>query len=211
MKEYTFDIEKSYLDRFFSPIRTRVQLIEVMMNAIKYMLLNPVISEEQSKGKLVLRIDKMSRLFFFKEDKYFSIVFPFYAKKKEHKYVFSFHNLPEIDSKLTTDVISIIKSSEFMANCSVDFASPISDYQEETNDGFWCFLRELLFMEDGYVRYDYDDNEDRMNEYTHPLNHYDLFRSSSATFKLGIKNRLTQSDFIDLFDINTNCNYLSGN
>lgn len=208
MKIYSFEIHKSYVDRFFTPIRSKQHVIEVIMNAIKYMTLNPVVSEHLSRGKIILKIDKMSRLFFLKKDKYFSITFPFSVKKNETGYVFSFQDISEIDAKLTTDVITMINSKEFKGNCSLDFAFPISAYQDDSNDSFWCFLRELLFMDDGYVRYDYDDNEARVNEFIHPLNHYDLFRSNSSTFKLGIKGRLSEESFIDLFDINTNCKYL---
>ncbi len=103
-------------------------------------------------------------------------------------------------------MIAIIKCDEFKANCSLEFVTPICDYTEECDENFWVFLRELLLMEDGYIRYDYD--EEHENGDIHPLNHYDLFYSSNATFKIGLEDKERQTNFIDLMDINTSCKYL---
>ena len=89
------------------------------------------------------------------------------------------------------------------------FKSPIfCDYQEECdeNENFLGFLRELLLMEDGYIRYDYD--EEHKNGDLHPLNHYDLFYSSHATFKIGLNAILSEDEFVDLLDIKSDCKYL---
>ncbi len=206
MKQYKFNINQLYLDKFFRIIRTKAEVIEVLMRTIKYMLLNPTISKEKASGKIILQIDKMSRLFFFTNKKYYSIVFPFFTQKEEDTYSFSFKNMIEIDSRLISQVISIIKCDEFKANCSLDFVAPICDYEEECDENFWEFLRELLLMEDGYIRYDYDEKNE--NGAMHPLNHYDLFYSSNATFKIGLNQKLEEDDFTDLLDINTDCRYI---
>lgn len=206
MKVYEFNISQVYLNKFFKPIRNKAEVIEVLMEAIRYMLLNPTVEEEHRVGKIILKIDKMNRLFFFKNEKYFSIVFPFFATKYDEDYLFSFKNKIEIDSRLISQVISIIKCDEFKANCSLEFAQPICDYQEECDENFWEFLRELLLMEDGYIRYDYD--EEHENGDLHPLNHYDLFYSSHVTFKIGLNQKLEEDDFLDLLDIKSACKYL---
>jgi hypothetical protein len=109
--------------------------------------------------------------------------------------------------------MSIIKCDEFKANCSLEFAQPICDYQEECDEIFWEFLRELLLMEDGYIRYDldqceYDKAKERGEEYIHPLNHYDFFYSSNATFKIGLNERLTPEGFLDLLNVRTDCKFI---
>jgi len=206
MKVYEFNLSEIYLDKFFKPIRNKAEVIEVLMEAIGYMLLNPSVDKEDICGKIILRIDKMNRLFFFRENKYFSIVFPFFAKKENKDYLFSFKNKIEIDSRLISQVISIIKCDDFKAHCSLDFVAPICEYEEECDENFWEFLRELLLMEDGYIRYDYDEEHENRN--LHPLNHYDLFYSSHATFKIGLNNKLSEDEFIDLLDIKSDCKYL---
>ena len=207
MKEYKFNVAQIYLNDFFTPIRSKAHVIEVLMHALKYMLLNPTLSDDEAAGSLVLKVDKMSRLFFITEEKYFSIAFPFYVTFDENKYYFKFQNLLEIDSRLISQVLAIIQCDEFKATCSLDFISPICEYEEECDENFWLFLRELLLMEDGYIRYDYDVKNE--NGHAHPLNHYDLFYSSNATFKLGLKEKNSIIEFVDILDINTSCMYLT--
>jgi hypothetical protein len=216
MKKYKFDISTSQLEKFFPEerVKTKAQIIEILMETIRYISLNNSVPKEESSGTLVLNIDRMSRLFFFKEDKYFSIVFPFYTFEEDGKFNFSFQNKIDITSQLISKVISIIKCDEFKEKCSLDFVSPICEYEEQCDENFWIFLRELLLMEDGYLRYDYDLKEyekakKRGEENIHPLHHYDLFYSSNASFKIGLKKELLQDEFIDLLNTRTDCKYLT--
>lgn len=216
MKKYKFDISTSQLKKFFPEerVKTKAQIIEILMETIRYISLNNSVPEEENSGTLVLNIDRMSRLFFFKEDKYFSIAFPFYTFEEDGRFDFSFQNKINITSPLVSKVISIIKCDEFKEKCSLDFVSPICEYEEQCDENFWIFLRELLLMEDGYLRYDYDLEEyekakERGEENIHPLSHYDLFYSSNASFKIGLKKELLQDEFIDLLNTRTDCEYLT--
>lgn len=216
MKKYKFDISTSQLEKFFPEerVKTKAQIIEILMETIRYISLNNNVPKEENSGTLVLNVDRMSRLFFFKKDKYFSIVFPFYTFEEDGKFNFSFQNKIDITSQLISKVISIIKCDEFKEKCSLDFVSPICEYEEQCDENFWIFLRELLLMEDGYLRYDYDLEEyekakKRGEENIHPLNHYDLFYSSNASFKIGLKKELLQDEFIDLLNTRTDCKYLT--
>lgn len=212
-KKYEFDIDKAYLDRFFSPVRDKVKIIELLMESIRYMTLNPSVSEENKAGKIIIQIEKMSRLFFFTKEKSFSIAFPFFISNENNEYRFIFKNLVEVNGELISQIISSITCDKFDSHCSLDFIEPISDF-EESNDTFWIFLKELFLMETGYIRYDYDpQNYEKFksegNEHQHPLHHCDIFYSSNSTFKLGLKKSLLESEFIDLLNINTNCKYLT--
>lgn len=217
MKKFEFDLNKAYLDKFFPKyrIKNKAHIIELLMEATRYMLINPTIAADKIVGKIVLYVDKMNRLFFFTENKYFSISFPFLVHEldEEKKNRFSFQNIIEVDSRLIGQVIQIIKCDEFKEKCSLDFVAPICDYEKNCDKNFWIFLRELLLMEDGYIRYDYDKKiYDEFNKRgegdLHPLNHYDLFYSNSATFKIGLKSKVGIDEFIDLVNVKTNCNYL---
>jgi len=217
MKKYDFDIDKAFLEKFFPKerVKNKAQIIEILMEATRYMLLNPSVSQEKIAGKIILYIDKMSRLFFITEKKYFSIVFPFFAydKDEDGKYRFSFQNDIDVDSQLISQVINIIQCDEFKENCSLNFVAPICDYEEQCDENFWIFLRELLLMEDGYIRYDYDEENynkavKKGEEHKHPLNHCDFFYSSNATFKIGLDNNLEKDEFIDLMNVITDCKYI---
>lgn len=216
MKQYEFNLNKAFLGKFFPKerVKTKAQIIEILMEATRYILINPSVPEGDIVGKIILNIDKMSRLFFFTDKKYFSIVFPFLTYEDSGKYNFSFQNDITVDSRLISQVISIIKCDEFKEKCSLDFVAPICDYEEKCDENFWIFLRELLLMEDGYIRYDYDEEnykkaKEKGEEHKHPLNHYDFFYSSNATFKVGLLNELVENNFIDLLNIKTDCNYLT--
>lgn len=217
MKKLEFNLDKAYLDKFFPKyrVKSKAQIIEILMEATRYMLLDPSVSQEKTAGKIILYIDKMSRLFFITEKKYFSIVFPFFAydKDEDGKYRFSFQNDIDVDSRLISQVLQIIKCDEFKEKCSLDFVAPICDYEENCDENFWIFLRELLLMEDGYIRYDFDEDNHKKfkakgEEHLHPLNHYDLFYSSNTTFKIGLNNRINKDEFIDFVNVKTNCKYL---
>ena len=209
MREYRFEVDESYMDRFFSPIKNKAQFIELLMNSLKYMLLNQPVKEDRVRGEIVLIIDKMSRLFFIKENKCFSVVFPF-SVKYDDVFSFSFKNKMNIDGRLTSEIISFVNDSDFESNCCIEFASPISEYQESNDDSYWGLIRELLLMEGGYLRYDYDkDNYDRHGQSdVHPLNHYDLFYSGNATFKIGLKEKIKPAEFIDLLNTRTVCKFI---
>jgi len=212
MKQYYFNLSSVIYNKVFPQyrIKTKAHIIEILMEITRYILLQNdpefVVSNDNSKGKVILYIDKMSRLFFFSEKKYYSIVFPFHFLEENGKYKIIFQSNIEVNSQLISKVISIIKCDEFKAQCSLDFVEPVCDAEDDCDEKFWIFLRELLLMEDGYIRYDYD--EEHEDENNHPLNHYDLFYSSNATFKIGLSSLLREDEFVDLLDINRDCKYL---
>lgn len=215
MKKYEFDIGQSYLELFFPKkrIKTKIQVLEILLEATRFMLVNHAIERKNIDGKIILIVDKMSRLFFFKNERYYSIVFPFYVNEIDNLLHFSFQNDIEVDAHLISNIFSIIKCETFKDKCSLDFAEPIYDYENEFNENFWVFLRELLLFEDGYIRYDKDTENYQLakgkgEEHKHPLYHFDFFYSSNATFKIGLEKELIDQDFIELLDINTDCKYI---
>lgn len=215
MKKFEFLINKSSLNIFFPHyrIKTKAHIIEILMETLKYMLLNPEIKEENSFGKIVLIVDKMSRVFYFTKNKYYSISFPFFVEKFENEIKFGFKNIIEVESRLISQVLQIIKCDEFKEKCSLDFVAPICEFEENCDENFWIFLREILLMEDGYIRYDYDKDEYEKfklkgKENKHPLNHYDIFYSSINSFKLGLKKEISHEDFINILNTNKDCKYI---
>jgi len=215
MKTIEFDIGQSTKELFFPKerVKTKVQVLEILMEATRYMLIRPNVPTEKLAGKLILHVHKMSRLFFFNNNKYYSIAFPFFVSEYSERLCFSFRNDIEVDSQLISNVISIIKCESFNDKCSLGFAEPIYDIDNEYDGNFWMFLRELLLAEDGYIRYDKDekgflDAKEKGEEHRHPLNHYDVFYSNNASFKLGLDNEIVQNEFVDLLDIKTDCKYI---
>ncbi|WP_454046348.1 hypothetical protein [Chryseobacterium sp. Marseille-Q8038] len=202
-------IEKKILEfqenSFFSPIRNKTDYVKVLMLGARQLLLD-IDNEDASSSKMRLVIDKMSRLFFYKEKKYFSISFPFTVIYNEDQNIeINSYSGKKIDNKSISAIISIVDSPEFKLNPSlIDF------YIEPNNivDSNGLFLLEEIFMfEPSYVRYDNDpDNE---NGNLHPLNHIDLNYSQYSTFKIGLNQNISQIYFENLHNIKTDCSFLT--
>lgn len=206
MKRYSYNIARWNLDEIFSPIRNKRDSIRLLMKTLKLMITNQEVSEQHTIGQIVLVISKMSRLFYFSNDKYFSINFPFFVTETDNGLIYYSNHISDIDSRVTSTVLSILSSvDQFDADCVLEFADPIATIGE-SNQEFWPFLRELLLHEDGYIRYDYD--EERENGQLHPLNHLDIFYSSEITFKIGLRQKIEKESLIDVLRIETDCTYL---
>lgn len=214
MKQYEFDLTEPEIKKFFIAIRDKKKIIEILMIAIKHMLVNPKIQPKDVKGKLILRIDDMKRLLFYSENKFFSISFPFSVEREEDKsYTFYSNEIKDIDNIITSKVIGLINSEEFEYSSGLDFLEPINNFDEMCNDLFWVFFKNLLLFETGYIRYDID--AENFEKYLargegdiHPKHHYDVFYSNNTTFKIGLDDKISNDDFIDLLDVKTDCKYL---
>lgn len=206
MKSFKFDLDERQVKWIFSPLRDKIQVIELLMKIIKIILVDDKLDSERIKGKVVLRVSKMSRLFFFSEDKFFSINFPFLVFHANKDLSFQSKNGNKVDNKVTSDVLGLLASEVLLSSDHVlEFADPVADI-EDYNSGFWSLLKELLLFEDGYIRYDYDDKH--VNGQRHPLNHLDIFYCSGSTFKIGLRQRITDNHLMDLLDLETDSHFL---
>ncbi|AFU67754.1 hypothetical protein P700755_000750 [Psychroflexus torquis ATCC 700755] len=216
MKNWTFQIDIISKDIFFPKerLKNKIQIINILLEASRYILSNPEVKKEDAKGEIRLVIDKMSRLFFVSDKKSYSIIFPFKIYQEEDQFSLSFHNNIEIDSYLITQTKSAINCNGFEDHCVLGFADTIHDIvNDETNEDLWFFVRELMLLEDGYIRYDNDPNgfaiaKEKGVPHKHPLDHYDLFYTNAATFKIGLEKDISTEQFIDLLNRQTDCYYL---
>ncbi len=206
MKLFRFEIEDSFFSDFFFAVRSKSDVIKVQMNAIKYMQFANQISSDCS-AELCLYIDKMCRLIFVSDSKIYSVNFPFRVTEINGQVIFNDPHLGAIDSKHTSDVLSVLNDDSFSSgNCMYDFMDGLTQY-DESNPQFWSFLLRLFLNEDGYVRFDHD--EQQVNGLLHPLDHIDVFYSNSATFKLGVDSQSRFGDVVDILNRGTACHYLS--
>ena len=222
MKKYEFELEPYTRDVLFPHhlIKSKKEILELLMEATRYMLIKAPMDAKQAKGraeKIVLLIDKMSRLFICSDNKAYSIVFPFAVINQENnelRFEFQKDGVEiSVDHQLISHFISVLKSESFYSNCSLDFADPIDRMEDDFNKNFWVFTRYLLLMEDGYVRYDIDEKSYRNalaqgNPHTHPLHHIDIFYTSNVACKFGLESPMDNECFIDCINVKTNCKYL---
>ena len=189
---------------FFTPIRDKVNYARVLLISIRNLLIDYGEPEVNNNCHMKLYIDKMSRLFFYKNTKYFSISFPFLVTIDEEQVVEvrTFTGLT-IDNKAISSALSILNDSDFKLSPS------LTDYyiQNESNEFIGISLLEELFQtEPSYIRYDIDPENE--NGRLHPLNHFDINYSPYGTFKLGLNEHIIKENFENTLDINTECSYL---
>ncbi|AZC15600.1 hypothetical protein [Pseudomonas sp. CMR5c] len=207
MKRFTFSIEPWNSDLIFSPVRTKKDIIVLLMKVIKIMDVGPSLAAPPEDEYFELVISHTSRLFFYSEDKHFSIGFPFNATMENEQLIFKSLSGVAIDSQMTSDILGVMASEAvFHYEDIIDFASPVSDYFTY-NKGGWSILRELLMAEDGYIRYDHDPVHVKGD--IHPLHHLDVFYGTRQTFKIGLTTKIDRRHLHDALDSQTPCHYLN--
>lgn len=207
MKKITVGIDKYQADWIFAPIRTRRDALTILMKTVKILLVNNSPGEEQTVGKIVLLVDKMSRIFFVSPTKVYSIAFPFVVSDGEDGLNFRTHSHSGVTHRVSSDVLSLLESADvFDSSEVIAFAEPVDEIAQFDTE-IWTLFRELLLNEEGYIRYDYDTQREK--GHYHPTNHIDVFFTSGATFKLGLHEQTNIDDLVDMLDAATECRYVT--
>lgn len=209
MKEAWFDLYPEQAKWAFSPLRSKDDVLRLLMLTVKYMgSYKYVRSFDAPVAHLRLHVDKMSRLFFVSDKKSFSIAFPLTVQMNgDESFVFQTKNGVEVDSKFSSAVLACLQVRRLIEFTSMyDFIDVLEGVEQDEDVDLWMGLNELLMFEDGYIRFDHDVENASGNR--HPLFHFDLFYSSSSTFKVGVYHSVDQVKFQDLLDINTDCVFL---
>lgn len=206
MKLFEFDIDEYQAKWIFKPIRNKKDALIILMRVMKIMALHEKLDAELCRGKIILQVNKMSRLFFISEQKIYSVNFPFFVSETDGRLVFKSHSHPDIDNQATSEILGLLDSSNvFESTEFVQFVDPVDDACV-MDSRLWGLLRDLLVSEDGYIRYDFDtEHEDGQR---HPLHHLDIFYSTSATFKIGLSKAIDHKYFADVLTLSTDCHYL---
>lgn len=209
MKRYDFELDAHSIGNLFEPIRSKESIIRLLMKIIKHISIFAKPKKSDVIGNMCIVVHKMSRVYLFANDKYFSVVFPFTVEHdNENGFRFYTKDGFEINSKTSSEILSIINEDKILERIDLyDFMGPLVDCEEQANE-IWSILKFLMTEEDGYLRYDYDPDPNRLDEKYHPLNHIDFNYSSNATYKIGLYNQPAQDWFIDLTNIRRHCNYI---
>ena len=217
MKKYSFFIN-DYNSTIFFPkerVKTKNQIINILLESCRYILLNPNINKDEAVGEIMIIVDKMSRIFFFQKDKYYSIVFPYkiYKDNDKDKFKLFTKNDIELNSFLISMVISAINEDLFIDECVLDFADFIYEFEKE-NKYVWNVIKELILLEDGYIRFDNDQEGYEKavklgKPLMHPKNHYDLFYTNPVTFKIGLNKYHSTTEMINFVNLTTDCLFVN--
>ncbi len=152
-------------------------------------------------------------MIFVSSNKFYSINFPFTYIIDDGAVSINYKNLIDLNSKTLSDLLSVLKDTRFNSSSCLDFVEPVCDLEPQYEDNFWVLIRELLIMEDGYLRFDKDTEgyltaKEQGKEHTHPENHLDVFYSNNNTFKISLERTIIDDTFLDYLDIQTDCMYL---
>lgn len=210
-KSFEIQIEKFFLKKVVKAIRRKEDIIILLLETIKIFLMKDFIEVTEAKGKIILKVDKMSRLIFQIENKYFSFNFPFNIEVDESASNIRVYDSIlgiDIDDKLISILISIFNQKITNDRCLDDICYELVCGDNTLNiDDILILVERLSMFECGYLRYDYDVK--RQDGHIHPINHLDINYSVGSTFKLGFPDIITIDDFIDILDLKTNCHYLN--
>lgn len=214
--DFQLEIPIALTNTFFphERIKTKLQVLKIQLEACRLILYADRLDSTDEVNRIVVSINKMSRLFFFSERKSYSINFPFAISDNDDDDVLIYHNSGvTIDSKIISMIYEVIDDPKFLTNDCLEFADFIDDVCKMHTMNIWGIIFSLLISEDGYLRYDEDkDGFERAKSNGipdhHPLHHVDLFYTSSSSFKIGLRNRLLHSNFISLVDNDKECMYL---
>lgn len=207
MKKYSIEISKSHIiyNLMKEPIRNKKQADILLLETMKTFIIGNI-EGIQNSGKIILQVNKMNRFIYKIENKIFSISCPFTCLEKDNAYIFkdAITNI-EINSKLISYLISIIKRQDnYEIEELIEEVVNVEEYEEMQET--WEVLKRLYSIEYGYLRFDYDEEQE--NGKLHPLNHLDINFVNSSQFKIGLNKKITLEEFTDIIDLTTDCYYL---
>ncbi|MED2993806.1 hypothetical protein [Bacillus tropicus] len=157
----------------------------------------------------------------------FRLYFHFLEQSPEQDWIIKCKSSNEIITSELIDVLLRLHERDWFEDNNLnsddidkftcEYLDIISEYYTERNFikgerdsldiAHWSIIKNLLTFEPSYIRYDYDDNEGRLNERSHPLNHLDIHYTTAGTFKLGfdssntrITDRVTFETFKDILE-----------
>lgn len=206
-----FEMETHIYNLASKPFRTKKELILLILNTIKIIIAN--IKLNNPKGKIILKIEHMSRLFYEVENKIFSIQFPFFIQKddKANFRIYDNDTGIDIDSKINSLLIGIFEKYDLEIITFEDFFTGLFQVAEEGEniepEVLWKLIKKLLLFETGYLRYDYDEKHE--NGKLYPLNHLDINYESNSTYKIGLNDKIKVEHLIDIVNINSECSFLN--
>jgi len=188
-KIINFEMETYIYNLASKPFRTKKELILLILNTIKIIITN--IKFNNPKGKIILKVERMNRLFYEVEDKVFSIQFPFFIQMQDNTTFRIYDNDTgiDIDNKINSLLIGIFEKYDLEIITFEEFFTELfltADEGENIQpEILWKLIKKLLLFEIGYFNYD-----------------------SNSTYKIGLNDKINIEHLIDIVDINSECSFL---
>ena len=191
-------------------IRSKIDLIKLL-----HTIIQPLISVEFDQyniGRInekciIIVVSKMNRIFINTDiNRKVSFAFPFKVEVKENRIIFETQKYNIIiDHHILVLMSNVIREYENRGNKTI-YDVIESEVENEFMQSVLIHLfEELLEIEDGYLRYDRD--VDNQKDDYHPLFHIDINYSEKGTFKIGYRNEKSIENIMRLVDRNEKCSY----
>lgn len=236
-KRISFFISYNLFSLANKAIREKSDIINILLATLPEIMLEGK-SKDNNLGYCEILIGKSSRIIFTLQNKdsgqiykKFSFSFPFQIERQTDStlltsWIIKDKNGLEISSRLISILQSLSKDQWFAEDIDTsDEALVFYDHLLEAiknvdldlsidDTMVWHLIRRLFLFEPGYLRYDLDDDEERLDPIYHPLHHLDIFFSNKATFKIGLikeeieKSEWYSSGFENLLDLESPCYFL---
>lgn len=216
MKKIEINLSRELYECALMPIRNKVDLLQLLLKTIKEFSFSNCNVQSINNSKIILYVDKMSRVLFCFENKLFTFQFPLQIRVDSgppKRIKFFFRDF-EINAMISSLLIAIFSQESIFDGELESVANKI--FEEYCNDEWgdciawdvFCELvKELMFFEPGYLRYDHD--VEHMQDLVHPEHHLDFFYSSGATMKLGLREVIDSEWMLDLLDVGTKCKFIT--
>lgn len=216
MKKYSFDLYPELIS-YNTSIRKKQTIINIITGVTRFLINaseKDMVQEDspikEGKIRIVIYIDKMSRIFIIDGQKIHSFCYPFQIKTQEKHFIVSFEQTI-ITSAVCSVLTTVFKDplEEVTIECVIErYWDVMTEFEIEksskANHGQIVTL--MLLFEPGYLRFDHDE-EHNIGD-LHPLNHIDINYTNDITFKIGLLNIWKSEQMIDLVNINTPCLFL---
>lgn len=202
---FNIDLKRQDIHSLFKPQEASLFLMDVVSQIQSF-------QKVETSGNVLIRIDdKIRRIFFYEENRFFSLHFPFVIQKESsfdsHRNYFSgnyafYYKDKKLTSQVISDVIRILTNDiekKFDESPIEDFACSVDELFYEDDCGIdsnrvdfaWRIYMYLKPFEMGYLRYDHDVDHVAPN---HPLNHLDINLSKECTYKIGLPDKPRPSE-----------------
>ena len=208
MKRIIINLSDNVLSKY--AYRTKIDIVNLCLNYTKYAPY--AFCEGNTEGNCTLHIDKMRRLFIYYGNCIHSIHFPFSMQSVGNNLEFYYEDRV-LDAKTTSLLLEFFAGFdklETMEDMYEIFLKILEEYdiKDSFNENYlWKLICHMLIFEPAYLRYD-EDLTSRMNSKTHPAYHIDINYCNTSTFKLGLTKQLKVDEYINILDINEECNYI---
>lgn len=209
------------LNRLLSKrLKGRNDIIKILLECCN-ILITEVEPNDSGNGDFELIISKMKRIFFYcgtDLNKIFSCSFPFELEKiSNEKVLYGTSQKIEITPYIISILMSLCNKGWFEENFRFDdiydsieaLEDIVGDYGDDSTELLNNIIPILQFLstyEIGYLRYDFDNEQE--NGKFHPLNHIDFYYTQSSTFKIGLNERASRENFKTLVDTNCECCFI---